>query len=129
MSKTFKSHLGNSFTDFNGDKCESWQMVCNETGTAFATLELVAGKVVRFMAADSVSVIAAKWRDEVIALSKTLYWRDGQPMIQFKIGESIQPNDWYCVFGHLRQSWHQSETFSHGKPLREFHQHHFRPLV
>lgn len=41
-------------------------MVCNDTGRAYATLDLTGAHVDRFLFADQVSEIAAQWRDRVM---------------------------------------------------------------
>lgn len=64
--RTFKTHLGNQFTDTDGQLCRSWQLVCNETGTAFATLDLTGARVDRFLFADSVADEAKQWRDSIL---------------------------------------------------------------
>lgn len=65
-AKTFKTVLGLSFTDAQGNKREDWQMVCNETGSAFACLDLVNGTVDRFLFADSVAGEAQGWKAGIL---------------------------------------------------------------
>lgn len=64
--RTFKTVLGLSFKDWQGVERESWQMVCMERGSAFATLDLVAGKVDRFLFADSVANEAEAWKNGLL---------------------------------------------------------------
>ena len=53
-----------------GKKIESWQLVCEQTGTAYATMDLEDGAVTHYLCADSIRLIGEAWKQKVLISSR-----------------------------------------------------------
>lgn len=58
--KVYRTHLGNTFTDAAGVRCDSWQLV-DEKGQAEAIADFEGGNLKRFQAIDFIKPEASGW--------------------------------------------------------------------
>ena len=65
MTKTFKTVCGLHFIDYADERHESFQLVCEQDGLAYASIDLLDGKQKRFFFADSIEARAKNWCQKI----------------------------------------------------------------